>query len=91
MHQTDPATKEKERDVPEGGERHKAQKRMCQEEEERKNHPQRSVKRKDVDIRSETHQKSHHAKCAAYDKPDPNSDNPCAHHCNKEKHTQPTG
>ena len=38
----------------------------------------------------ETHQKSHHVKYADDDQQDPNIGNPCAHHCTRERHTQPT-
>ena len=84
------AVEKEEGDVPEEGERHEAQREMCREEEEKRYHPQRSSRRKDADSKNETHQKSHHAKCTADDQPDPNIDNPCAHHCSQERHTQPT-
>ena len=38
----------------------------------------------------ETHQKSHPEKYAFGDHPDPNIDNPYAHHCSLEKHTRRT-
>ena len=71
-------------------ERHEAQREMCQEGEGRKARPQKSSRRKDEGSKNETHRRSHHAKCATDDQQDPNIDNPCAHHCSQERHTQPT-
>ena len=81
---------EKEWEGQEEEVRHEARSKVYRGEEEKKYRPQRSSRKKDVGSRSETHQRSYHAKCASDDQQGPNSDSPCAHHCSQGKHTQPT-
>ena len=82
--------KEKEGEVQEEEVKHGAHSRVYREEGEKKDRPQRSSRKKDVGSKSETRQRSHHARCANDDQQDPSSDSPCAHHCSQEKHTQPS-
>ena len=69
---------------------YETQRERSQEEEEKRGPPRRRSRRKAAGSRSETHQKSRHAKCASGDQQDPNTDNPCAHHCIQGRRIQPT-
>ena len=83
--------KEKEGEVQAEEEKHEeAHSRVYQGEEEKKDRPQRSSRKKDVGSKNETRQKSHHARCVSDDQQNPSSNSPCAHHCSQGKHTQPT-
>ena len=81
---------EKEGEVSEEEVTHEAHSRVYRGEEGKKGRPQRSSRKKNVGSKSETRQKSHHARCASDDPLDPNIDSPCAHHCSQGKHTQLT-
>ena len=69
---------------------HEAHNRVYREEEGKRGRPQRNLRKKDVGSKDETHQKSHHVRCASDDLQDPNIDSPCAHRCSQGRHTQPT-
>ena len=82
--------KEKEGEMAEEEMTQKAHSKVYQEGEGKRDHPQRSLRKKNVGSKNETRQKSHHARCTSDDPRDPNIDSPCAHHCSQGKHTQPT-
>ena len=82
--------KEKGGEVPEGEMTQEAHSRMYREGEEKRDHPHRNSRKKDVGSKNDTRQKSHRARCASDNQQDPNNDSPCAHHCSQGKHTQPT-